>query len=147
MVITVVVVVETAEQEIARAEASRADLRDDAELIVVLRSPRALLFAFKFFKCFTSLLESWLQAARAGLISSSYFLHFPKVAVHFFNAVAKFLAFLDKSQDLMVLAVVASVPLAQHVHAADPVFLRHPPVMFLNVVIAPTHFSTSVVFG
>ena len=38
---------------------------------------------------------TYLQAARAGLTSSSYFLHFPKVAVHFFNAVAKFLAFLD----------------------------------------------------
>jgi len=147
MEITVVVVVATAEHERAREDGSRADLRDAAELIDDFRDERAALFFFKFFNFFTSLLESWLQAAIAVPTSSSYFLHFPKVDVHFFNALAKFFAFVDKSQDLMVLAVVTSVPLAQHVHAADPVFLRHPPVMFLNVKIALLHLSTSVVFG
>jgi len=140
-------VVVAAEQERARVAASRADRRDDAESSFVFRDVRAALFFAKLLNLDTSFELSWLQAARAVPTSSSYFLHFPKVAVQFFNALAKFFADEDKSQDLMVLAVVTSVPLAQHVHAADPVFLRHPPVMFLNVVIALLHFSTSVVFG
>jgi len=139
-------VVVTAEQERAREEASRAVL-EAAESSFVLSDVRAAEFFFKFLSFFTRTLESRLQAANAVLTSSSYFRHFPKALVQFFRALANFLEFEDKSQVLIVLAVLASVAPAQQVQAADPVFLRQIPVSFLNVEMAVLQVVTSVILG
>jgi len=142
----VVEVVVTAEQERARGEASRTVL-EAAESSFVLSDERAAEFFFRFLSFFTSLLESRLQAANAVLTSSSYFLHFPKALVQFFKALANFFALEDKSHFLTVLAVLAMVASAQQVQAADPVFLRHSPVLLLNVEIAVLQVFTSVILG
>jgi hypothetical protein len=47
----------------------------------------------------------------------------------------------------MVVAALAIVVSSQQVQAADPVFLRHSPVLFLNIVIAALQIVTSVIFG
>jgi len=142
-----VVVVMTAEQEIARGDASRADLLDDAESSFVFVAVRAAEFNFRFFNFFFKTPVSKLQACKAVLTSSSYFLHLPKAFVQFFKALANFFALEDKSQVLTVLAVLAMVASAQQVQAADPVFLRHSPVLLLNVEIAVLQVFTSVILG
>jgi len=56
MEITVVDVEMTAEQDVCRDDASRADLLDDAVLSLVLRVDRAAEFFFKFFNFFVKTL-------------------------------------------------------------------------------------------
>jgi len=142
-----VVVVMTAEQERARGEASLADLLDDAVSSCVFVDVRAAEFKFRFFNFFFKIPVSKLQACNAVPTSSSYFLHFPKALVQFFKALANVFALADKSQVLTVAAVLAIVESAQQVQAADPVFFRHSPVLFLNVEIAVLQVVTSVILG
>ena len=90
----------------------------------------AFLFSERFFSLFFIESVSWLHAWMISPTSSSYFLHFPKVLLHWFMAWTVEVLLAAKSHSLMT-EVTSSLSEDQQEQASDPDRLMHVSVWFL----------------